>query len=135
MTITFYSGGQYIDAALSELARFMRDPVNQEIGAIDRKLFDYLFELYRALGTKEPFRLHTAFRSKATNEAWAVRDSGVARDSYHLRGQAADVSLPGYSARDLAVAAGALKRGGVGLYGGATDFVHLDTGAPRSWGF
>ena len=59
-------------------------------------------------------------------------NSGVAKNSQHLLGKAIDVRLEGVKTTALRDKALAMKRGGVGFYE-ASDFVHLDTGRPRSW--
>jgi uncharacterized protein YcbK (DUF882 family) len=56
----------------------------------------------------------------------------VARNSYHLRGQAVDLFFPDRSTRNLRQAALRLGRGGVGYYPGS-GFVHVDTGPVRAW--
>ncbi|MFN3616162.1 MAG: YcbK family protein, partial [Rubrimonas sp.] len=59
--------------------------------------------------------------------------SGVARDSYHMRGMAADLHLKSRSVRQMASAAETLGSGGVGRYS-RSNFVHLDNGPLRTWG-
>ena len=49
-----------------------------------------------------------------------------------MQGRAIDVRLQGIDCKDLAGQAEELKRGGVGYYR-ASNFVHLDTGAFRTW--
>ena len=49
-----------------------------------------------------------------------------------MDGRAIDVRISGVDCADLAAQALDLKRGGVGYYR-ASDFVHLDTGAFRTW--
>jgi uncharacterized protein YcbK (DUF882 family) len=50
----------------------------------------------------------------------------------HLEGRAIDVRIAGVDCAHLAGRALDLTRGGVGYYR-ASDFVHLDTGAFRTW--
>lgn len=57
---------------------------------------------------------------------------GVAKDSLHMYGRAIDVRLTSAATDKLREAALALGRGGVGYYA-ESNFVHLDTGAVRSW--
>jgi uncharacterized protein YcbK (DUF882 family) len=57
---------------------------------------------------------------------------GVARGSLHMQGQAIDIRMKGIACTDLAARALESYRGGVGFYA-ASDFVHLDTGAFRTW--
>ncbi len=51
-----------------------------------------------------------------------------------MKGQAADISLPGRELRDLYDAALGLRIGGVGYYPDPDDdFVHIDIGRVRRW--
>jgi uncharacterized protein YcbK (DUF882 family) len=79
-------------------------------------------------------RVHviSGYRSPQTNALLRERSSGVARHSLHLEGRAIDVRLAGSRLRELADRALGLSRGGVGYYD-KSDFVHLDTGAFRTW--
>jgi uncharacterized protein YcbK (DUF882 family) len=61
------------------------------------------------------------------------RSSGVARNSRHLRGEAADVQLQSRSVNQMYRAARACNAGGVGRYS-RSQFVHMDCGPVRSWG-
>jgi len=56
----------------------------------------------------------------------------VAQHSLHVLGRAVDVRVSGVDCQDVAARAAGLKRGGVGFYRGS-NFVHLDTGAVRTW--
>ena len=58
--------------------------------------------------------------------------TGVAEKSLHIHGRAIDVRSTGMKTKELRAAALALGRGGVGYYA-ESNFVHLDTGAFRSW--
>jgi len=49
-----------------------------------------------------------------------------------MKGQAADIYIPGYSAKKVQQTAIELGAGGVGLYSGL-NFVHVDTGQVRYW--
>jgi len=57
---------------------------------------------------------------------------GVAKHSLHMEGRAVDFRIPGLSLSTLHRAAVSLAYGGVGYYPGS-DFVHLDSGAFRTW--
>jgi uncharacterized protein YcbK (DUF882 family) len=58
--------------------------------------------------------------------------SGVAEHSLHIQGQAIDVRLTSAKTVALRDAAIAHAAGGVGYYP-ESNFVHIDTGAVRSW--
>jgi uncharacterized protein YcbK (DUF882 family) len=61
------------------------------------------------------------------------QSSGVARNSLHLKGQAADLRLKSRSVGQMAKAAASCAAGGVGRYS-RSNFVHMDCGPVRSWG-
>jgi uncharacterized protein YcbK (DUF882 family) len=61
------------------------------------------------------------------------KSSGVARNSLHMKGQAADLRLSSRSVSQVARAAEACNAGGVGRYSGS-NFVHMDCGDVRHWG-
>jgi uncharacterized protein YcbK (DUF882 family) len=56
----------------------------------------------------------------------------VARNSFHMKGQAADIRIPGSSAGEVREVAMSLQAGGVGFYP-RRQFVHVDTGDIRHW--
>jgi uncharacterized protein YcbK (DUF882 family) len=83
------------------------------------------------LGANErPFLLYSGYRSKNYNKLLKASDAEVAKNSYHMKGTAADISIDGVSLKHLRRAAESLKCGGVGDY---DDFVHLDVGPVRCW--
>ncbi len=130
--LEFFRGDAYIPSALAAAQVFLRDYRNGEQHPIDPPLFDYLYEVARRLGVDPVFGVISGYRSPQTNERLRERSNGVARHSLHLEGRAIDVRLEGVDCADLASGALALSRGGVGYYR-RSDFVHLDTGALRTW--
>lgn len=129
---TYWEDGAYVPSALAEIDRCLRDHRTDEVTPIDRRLVDQLHALHRALGAREPFRVISGYRSPATNAMLAARGGGVARRSFHVRGMAVDVALPGRDVAELRRAALALAAGGVGYYP-KSGFVHLDVGPVRRW--
>jgi uncharacterized protein YcbK (DUF882 family) len=61
------------------------------------------------------------------------RSGGVARNSLHMKGEAADLRLKSRSVKQMARAAEACSGGGVGHYY-KSNFVHMDCGPVRTWG-
>jgi uncharacterized protein YcbK (DUF882 family) len=133
LRIAYFENGAYNLQAMTELDRFMRDPVNNSMCEMQQALFDLLFELRALLGTSEPFLLVSGYRSPETNAVLARRSRAVAKKSFHLYGWAADIRVPGRDLRTTALAALSLQRGGVGMYSRRSNFIHVDVGPVRRW--
>ena len=82
--------------------------------------------------TTQPFSVISGYRSAETNRKLALNNNGVAKNSYHIKGRAIDIRLPGTKTLHLKEAGLALRVGGVGYYS-RSDFIHLDTGPHRVW--
>ena len=132
LEVQYAKGGQYDAAALGKLEVLLRDFRNDARHPIDPKLMDYLVEVAQAVGREPKFSVISGYRSPQTNAKLHERSSGVAEHSLHMQGRAIDVRLAGVDCADLAAKAIDLRRGGVGYYR-ASNFVHLDTGAFRTW--
>jgi uncharacterized protein YcbK (DUF882 family) len=127
-----YFRGDYIAESFAAIQVLLRDFRNDEQHAIDPKLMDYLYDVAKAARVDPVFSVISGYRSPQTNAILRERSSGVARHSMHLEGRAIDVRLAGIDCADLAGRALEFQRGGVGYYR-KSDFVHLDTGAFRTW--
>jgi uncharacterized protein YcbK (DUF882 family) len=93
-----------------------RDYRTDEVYPIATRLLDLLYRLGRSLDTDCRFELTSGYRSPETNAALHELDAGVASNSLHMKGQAADITLPGRSLKQLHEAALAMRLGGVGYY-------------------
>lgn len=129
---TYWTGGGYDRQELARIDHVLRDHRTGDVAPIDPALLDLLHRLHAAMDSTAPFHVISGYRSPQTNATLAAKSGGVARKSFHTRGMAIDVRLPGRSLRSLRDAALALKGGGVGYYP-KSDFVHLDTGPVRHW--
>ncbi|MDC6364709.1 MULTISPECIES: D-Ala-D-Ala carboxypeptidase family metallohydrolase [Flavobacteriaceae] len=83
---------------------------------------------------EEPININSGYRSEAHNTI-----VGGVKNSQHLLGKAADISMKNYTSKELAVIfenlirEGKIQQGGVGLYNG---FVHYDIRGTRArWNF
>jgi uncharacterized protein YcbK (DUF882 family) len=132
ITVTFRRDGRYVQSELDRVNAFLRDSRNGDLVQMDPQLFDVLWHVQRNLGADGPYQVLSAYRSPETNAWLASASRGVASDSMHMRGQAIDVKLPGYSPYQVREAARSLGLGGVGYYP-RSGFVHLDTGPVRYW--
>ncbi len=131
-SICYYDQGNYRSEALDRINYILRDYRTDEILPIDPLLLDQLFALKTRICPRTPFHVISGYRSPATNAMLRQSSTGVARFSLHMKGQAIDIRLPGYSTRGLRDLSCKLKAGGVGYYP-KSDFVHLDTGTVRTW--
>lgn len=127
----YYEDGEYLPDAVAELSRLLRDFRTGDVCTFDAGLFDTLHLLNTACGTGT-FEVVSAFRSPRTNEMLRRNSKGVASNSLHVSGRAIDIRLAGRDLRRVREAALAMKRGGVGYYP-RSNFLHLDTGAVRTW--
>ena len=133
MDTIYWIDGEYIGEAVKEITLFMRDWRNNKVMHIDTRTIDIMAASHRLLDVDEPYMLLSGYRSPETNAMLRRRSSGVARNSLHLKGQAADLRLKSRSVDQMARAAAACRAGGVGRYS-RSDFVHMDCGQVRSWG-
>ena len=132
LEVEYFRGGDYVPEAMSSIEAVLKDFRNGDKHAIDPKLVDYLVDVAAQAGKPAAFSVISGYRSPETNERLHERSSGVSQHSLHMQGRAIDVRLNGVDCKDLADRAEELKRGGVGYYR-ASNFVHLDTGAFRTW--
>lgn len=128
----YFRDGDYVPAALIAVQALLRDHRNGERHVIDPRLLDYAYDVARQLEVEPVYGVISGYRSPQTNEQLRERSDGVARHSLHLEGRAMDVRLAKVDSATLAAHARQLVRGGVGYYRNS-DFVHLDTGAFRTW--
>ena len=128
---TYRDSGGYVDTAIEDLNHVLRDHRSGEVYTIDPALFDWMVSLRDRLGGDE-FHIISGYRSPNTNAAMRRQGRGVAKRSYHMKGQAIDLRLPGVATLDLRERAREDGLGGVGYYA-RSDFVHLDTGRVRFW--
>jgi uncharacterized protein YcbK (DUF882 family) len=129
----YWIEGEYIKEALAEITHFMRDVRNNSLHTIDRRTIDIAAASHRLMESTEPYMMLSGYRSPETNAAMRARSRGVAKNSLHMQGQAADLRLPGRSVSQIYSAATTCNAGGVGKYS-RSNFVHMDCGPLRTWG-
>lgn len=132
--ITFKKNGRYLSDGLKRLNVFLRDWRRNEPTKMDPRLFDLIWQVYRATGSNQYITVVSAYRSPATNNMLRARSSGVAKKSQHTLGRAMDFFIPGVPLAKLRSIAMRYQLGGVGYYPrSGSPFVHLDVGNVRSW--
>jgi uncharacterized protein YcbK (DUF882 family) len=129
----YWIEGNYIKEAVKEVNYFMRDWRTDGVMNMDLRTIDIMAAAHNLLDVNEPYMLLSGYRSPQTNAMLRSRSRGVAKNSLHMRGQAADLRLSSRSVSQMARAAIACQGGGVGKYSGS-NFVHMDCGVVRSWG-
>ncbi|MBK5934319.1 uncharacterized protein YcbK (DUF882 family) [Rhodovulum imhoffii] len=129
----YWIEGDYIREAVREISYFMRDWRSNEVRDIDLRTIDVMAAAHNLLDVDEPYMLLSGYRCPKTNAMLRARSRGVARNSLHMQGQAADLRLQSRSVGQIARAATACKGGGVGRYS-RSNFVHMDCGPVRTWG-
>lgn len=125
-------GKYYSPKAFRQINRLMRDHRTGDIHPIDPRLIDIVSKIQKQCRCSQPVELLSGFRSPKTNTMLRRKSRGVAKNSYHTKGQAADIQIPGASTKKTRNAALALRAGGVGYYP-RKSFVHVDTGDVRTW--
>lgn len=128
----YWVDGDYVSEALKEITYFMRDWRNSQVKAIDARTVDIMAASHAVMDVTEPYLLLSGYRSPETNNMLRARSRGVAKNSLHMQGQAADLRLKSRSVKQMAQAARSCQGGGVGTYYGS-DFVHMDCGPVRTW--
>jgi len=132
LEVVYYANGEYVDSALDEINRFLKDFRTGETTGINPELLDLLHDIRNELGPEATIEVISAYRSPRTNDMLRATTSGVAKNSQHVTGNAIDVRLRGIRTTTLRDTAIRMQRGGVGYYE-ASDFVHMDTGRVRRW--
>ena len=133
--IEYFSGTRYVPEAMTEIAKFLGDPVAKAWAPIDPALVDMLYDLTRAV--------HRAGYPDSTilvHEAY-IHPERLARQgspepnamaAMHVQGRAADISVAGFSGMELLNIILPKVNGGIG-YSGRQDRVHIDTGKRQRW--
>lgn len=132
INLVYWIEGTYISEALKEVNYFMRDWRQNKVITYDVANVDIIAATQALLDTSETMQLLSGYRTARTNKMLSFSNSGVARNSYHIKGMAADLRLDNRSVSQIANAAKACMSGGVGSYP-RSGFVHIDCGPVRVW--
>lgn len=129
----YWIEGKYIKEALKEINHFMRDWRTDSVINIDSRTVDIMAAAHNLLDSSEPYQMLSGYRTPQTNALLRSRSRGVAKNSLHMKGQAADLRLRDRSVSQMSRAAASVSAGGVGRYS-RSNFVHMDSGPIRMWG-
>ena len=132
LDVVYRANGKYISDHVGQLNYFMRDHRTNKSALMHVRLYDILYRLQSTVGSDSRIHVLSGFRTRATNEALRKHSRDVAKNSFHVKGRAVDLYIPGVDAETIQSEARHLGMGGVGYYINR-HFVHLDTGRPRFW--
>ncbi|MEZ5813715.1 MAG: YcbK family protein [Alphaproteobacteria bacterium] len=125
-------GDKYLPEAFERLNYVLRDFRTGEVFPMDPRVIDIMALVQKKANVRGPMTIFSGYRSPKTNNRLRKNTSGVAKNSFHMYGQALDMHIDNYSTRNLCSIAKDLRAGGVGYYP-KSQFVHVDTGSVRSW--
>ncbi|MDP8080190.1 YcbK family protein [Phocoenobacter skyensis] len=129
----FHNGKHFIDAELHKLNYILRDRRTNRMTNMDPRLFLKIDQIQKKLALQNAeVKIICGYRTAKTNAKMRRRSRGVAKKSYHIKGQAIDLRVTGVPLSSLYKAALSLHNGGVGYYP-RSNFVHIDTGPVRTW--
>lgn len=132
--VVYREGGRYIAASISEIDYLFRDRHTGEVYPVDPALIDLIADLRDRMIMAPDTRIEllSGYRSPESNRELAKTNKYVARGSYHMKAQAADIRIPDMNSSALELVAKTIQRGGVALYPDSRH-VHVDTGPIRGW--
>ena len=119
----------YIPESIAEISSFFRDFRQDTVKEVNVHLLNILHYIQTNTGNQE-LQLLSGYRSPKTNAMLRSKSRNVGKNSYHMRAWAADISVKGYSGRQLAGIARQLRGGGIGT---GSTFVHVDCADVREW--
>ncbi|GMQ79717.1 MAG: DUF882 domain-containing protein [Thermodesulfobacteriota bacterium] len=132
LDVCYYAQDQYQSEALKKINDILRDHRTGEIKPIRKELLNLLHSISKNLDRPPRFHIISGYRSPETNARLRINNKSVSKHSLHMKGEAADIRVPGCDTRWLRNVCMQLKAGGVGYYP-KSDFVHVDIGPVRHW--
>jgi uncharacterized protein YcbK (DUF882 family) len=132
--VMYRVGGAYNPEAFEKIDHIFRDSQNGDEYTIDPNLIELIAGLRdrMVMAPDTPIELLSGYRSPSTNEKLSRTNKYVAKQSYHMKGKAADIRIPDMNSHALELVAKTIQRGGVALYPDS-GHVHVDTGPVRGW--
>lgn len=125
------SDGSFNEKGYLAACQLLRDVRAGQAAYMSPDLLDTLCVMQRWLrhhGHRGDIYVNSGYRTAKTNSGL----EGAKKNSYHLKGMAADITIPGIPTKVITNMAIMLEKGGVGFYA-SKNFVHIDTGRLRHW--
>jgi len=129
----YWADGDYVVDGYVRLCWLLRDVSANQAVQMDPTLLNVLTGIqayYAAYDIRGPLIVTSGYRTPRTNASLVAE--GAVRNSMHLYGRAADITLPGISVEHLGQVKQYLHAGGLGFYP-EKHFIHVDTGRERTW--
>lgn len=139
LKVMYWKDGQMNQGAYQDICEVLRDVQANQVIRMDTRLIDTLWAaqaFVRRYGFSAPIEITSGYRSPTTNRRLIEQGLPAARNSLHIRGQAADFRMPGLHPSVLGELVQGFKAGGVGFYfrvGAKGGWIHSDTGPEREW--
>jgi uncharacterized protein YcbK (DUF882 family) len=139
LSITYWKDGHLNPIAYEQICSLLRDVQANLTFRMDTQLIDTLWAaqaFVRRYGFDAPVEITSGYRCAKTNRRLIEQGLPAARNSLHMRGQAADFRLNGLHPKVLGELVQGFRSGGVGFYfrvGSKGGWIHADTGPERQW--
>src|ERR1700686_2625332 len=108
----YWADGHYIREAVRDINWVLRDHHSDEVRPINAGVLDLLEMLRSRLDSRDPFLVMSGYRSPTTNARMQAHSSGVASNSFHMKGMAIDLRCEGRTLSQVRRAAMSLRAGG-----------------------
>lgn len=125
------SEGNYIPEAMAQIKHLFRCRLTGLEMDVPAKLVELLDIIQEKSGGRT-ITVTCGYRSPKFNGMLSAHSSGVAKNSLHMKGWAADIRIEGVKTSALRDTARSIQAGGVGYYP-SQRFVHVDVGTVRYW--
>ena len=132
LRVCYFKNNALQPKALCQINYILRDHHTNSIQPIDTDLIDLLYNVDQQIVGETVFQVLSGYRSPQTNQLLRMQTKGVAKNSFHIQGQAIDIRIAGCNTSCLHDTCIKLQGGGVGYYP-RRNFVHIDTGPVRTW--
>lgn len=131
LDITYRQGQRLLPDGVKRIQHLLRSRSDGTERPIDLRLIELIDHLQDHFGA-ETIEIISGYRSPAYNRSLKLEGRGVASESLHTLGLAADIHIDEVSERELFEYAQGLGVGGAGIYP-RFNFVHVDVGPARTW--
>jgi len=128
----FYKNKKIPEKEIKKISYFLRDFRENKTKRIDQKLIFYLAEILEKSKKGKYIVVHSAYRTKKTNNFLKEHGYRTAKRSLHMKAKAIDFHISGYSSYKSYLITKRIKPGGLGYYK-KQKFIHMDTGRRRFW--